>query len=451
MEVLSNKEVNPSIQMDKFNTPERCGNNFQNENALSTPLFVPPTPLLKNMGYGTGVHIYRIERSPVVGKIRSPWVVKRLRSKNSDEVISSRLFAEAAILKSLNHPNIVGYRGTKTLNNERVILAMETCDTSLGDLIEQRNELSAGPLEPPKILKVCLDICNALDYLHTEVKLLHGDLKSYNVLIKNSFEQCKLCDFGVSLSLTDDGFVDLDKHPNAHYTGTDIYSAPEVFHAPPQDISSKCDIFSFGLVIFECLTLQCPHYEHLVEDIDGGLEASVLSKKLTNIEPKELFNDSTNCKENQLICASPALKEKTLDESQVEKSIMSIKSTAATVGDDTWQDITSTTFNGTINNTLNDGSFGGNSTDRHPMKDLSATFNSTIDSDMSYNSSWDKRMNDTAETLPDWYGSRPRLPENQQLDEDYFIFCETFFICTHNEPEERPTAGDLLVSLKNVN
>lgn len=50
--------------------------------------------------FHAGVHIYRIERSPVVGKNRSPWVVKRLRGAQSkDEVISSRLLAEANILK----------------------------------------------------------------------------------------------------------------------------------------------------------------------------------------------------------------------------------------------------------------------------------------------------------------------------------------------------------------
>lgn len=46
-----------------------------------------------------GVHIYRIERSPVIGAKRSPWVVKRLRGVNKDAVISSRLLAEANILK----------------------------------------------------------------------------------------------------------------------------------------------------------------------------------------------------------------------------------------------------------------------------------------------------------------------------------------------------------------
>ncbi|XP_055326134.1 lymphokine-activated killer T-cell-originated protein kinase [Sitodiplosis mosellana] len=438
-------------------TPQ-SSRNLSTENMLSTPLFVPPTPMLKELGYGTGVHIYRIERSPAIGKTRSPWVVKRLRgARNKDEVISSRLLAEANILKSLDHPNIVGYRGSKTLNDERVILAMETCDTSLGDLIEQRDELSAGPLEPPKILKVCIDICNALDYLHTKANLLHGDLKSYNVLIKNSFEQCKLCDFGVSLPLNSEGFVDLEKNPKARYVGTDIYSAPEVFYAPPQDISSKCDIFSFGLIIFECLTLRPPHYEHLEEGNISGMtiddnDLSMMSNSSVLIQAKQLFNDSADSKENQLnTSAAVASKDTTLNESQA----MSVKSTAATIGDDTIQDITGTTFNGTINHTLTDVSFESqNSTsNRPPMRDVSASFNSTFGSEADYSvleKSNDQSLNESTETIAPWYGTRPRLPETHQFDEEYFIFCETFYVCTQGLPEERPDAGNLLICLKNA-
>lgn len=357
------------------------------------------------------------------------------------------------LCRSLDHPNIVGYRGSKTLNDERVILAMETCDTSLGDLIEQREELSAGPLEPPKIMKVCIDVCNALDYLHTKANLLHGDLKSYNVLIKNSFEHCKLCDFGVSLPLKE-GFVDLDKNPKARYVGTDIYSAPEVFYAPPQDISSKCDIFSFGLIIFECLTLKPPHYEHLEEGNVSGMtsdnDLSLLSNNSVNIQAKQLFNDSTDSKENQMnVSSATASTNNTLNESQSENS-MSVKSTTATIGDDTIQDITGTTFNGTINNTITDVSFESSSTaNRQPMRDVSASFNSSVGSEAEY-SVLDKSLNESTETIAPWYGTRPRLPETHQFNEDYFIFCETFYVCTQPLPEDRPTAGDLLVSLRNA-
>lgn len=326
------------------------------------------------------------------------------------------------------------------LNDERIILAMETCDTSLGDLIEQRFDLSVGPLEPSKILKVCIDVCSALDYLHTKVHLLHGDLKSYNVLIKNAFEQCKLCDFGVSLPLNSEGFIDLDKNPNLHYIGTDIFSAPEIFHAPPEDISTKCDIFSFGLIIFECLTLRPPHYEHLeVGDISSAMtssnDTSIMSNISLNTRPKKLFSDQIDSmdKENQFDMSNTtaaSLKETTMNESQAESSI-SMKSTAATIGDDTIQDITGTTFNGTINNT-----------------NLNSTFNSDAENSLMEKSM--QSMNDSTNTIASWYGTRPRIPEVEQFDEDYFIFCETFYLCTQALPEERPTAGDLLVSMKNV-
>lgn len=44
-------------------------------------------------------------------------------------------------------------------------------------------------------------VCFPLQYLHNEKKLLHGDMKSCNVVIKGDFETVKICDVGVSLQL----------------------------------------------------------------------------------------------------------------------------------------------------------------------------------------------------------------------------------------------------------
>lgn len=333
---------------------------------------------------------------------------------------------------------------------------METCDISLGDLIEQRDEEGAGPLEPTKIMRVCIDVCKALDYLHTKVQLLHGDLKSYNVLIKNAFEQCKLCDFGVSLPLNKEGFVDLDKNPKARYVGTDIFSAPEVFNAPPEDISEKCDIFSFGLIIFECLTLRPPHYEHLEATNVSGMSSEFDSFVQTNrmsVQSKKLFSDSPDAKENQLNMSTVAeimAKKLALNESCNENSLL-MKSTAATIGDDSIQDITGTTFNGTIN-TATDESFTSSSTNRKPMRDVSnSSFNSTIGSEADYSVRDKSALNDTSDALEPWLGTRPRLPETEEFDENYFIFCETFYVCTHAMPDDRPSAGDLLLNFQKCN
>jgi PDZ-binding kinase len=87
----------------------------------------------------------------------------------------------------LNHPNVVGFRAFVKGEDGRDCLAMEECDASVGDLIELRSEQGLGSFPAEKILKVALDISRALDYLHTECHLLHGDLKSHNVLVKGVY------------------------------------------------------------------------------------------------------------------------------------------------------------------------------------------------------------------------------------------------------------------------
>lgn len=136
---------------------------------------------------------------------------------------------------------------------------MEACTSSLGDILETRHSKALGPLEPEKIAVMGFDVSKALSYLHNEALLLHGDMKSFNVLVKGDFAICKLCDFGVSLPLTKDGMLDLVKRPAANYVGTELWNAPETFEEDETLISTKSEIFSFGLVIYECVALCPPH------------------------------------------------------------------------------------------------------------------------------------------------------------------------------------------------
>lgn len=84
----------------------------------------------------------------------------------------------------MNHPNIVGYRGLRKLQDGRDTLIMEECSTSLGDMLEERHDENLGPLPAIQMRKVCQDMCDALDYLHNTAYLLHGDIKSFNVCVR---------------------------------------------------------------------------------------------------------------------------------------------------------------------------------------------------------------------------------------------------------------------------
>ena len=55
------------------------------------------------------------ERSPRNNMTRSPWAIKKLNKRISNKSeYAKRLEEEANILKKLNHPNIIGYRGKET-------------------------------------------------------------------------------------------------------------------------------------------------------------------------------------------------------------------------------------------------------------------------------------------------------------------------------------------------
>ncbi|KFU93030.1 Lymphokine-activated killer T-cell-originated protein kinase, partial [Chaetura pelagica] len=219
---------------------------------------IPASPFMQKLGYGTGVNVYLMKRSPR-GLSCSPWAVKKVSSKcNSSQqsIYQQRLNEEAKILKNLQHPNIVGYRAFTEANDGSMCLAMEYGgEKSLTDLLEERRAKRLGPFPAATIFKVALSMARGLKYLHNDKKLLHGDIKSTNVVIKGDFETIKICDVGMSLPLDENMTV---SDPEMCYVGTEPWKPKEAL----QDdgvITDKADIFAFGLTLWEMMTLSVPH------------------------------------------------------------------------------------------------------------------------------------------------------------------------------------------------
>ena len=190
---------------------------------------------------------------------RSPWAVKKVNKRHALSQFGDRLEDEAKVLKSLSHPNIIGFRGFNKREDGTHALVMEDGHKSLLDVIDERCEEEAGPFPVPVIESVIEKLASALDYLHTEKDILHGDIKSGNVLVVGDFENVKLCDFGVTLPLNDDGIV---SDPDKKYVGTEAWSPLEVIK-DHQVLTNKADIFAFGLLIYEMLALHSPHVDKL--------------------------------------------------------------------------------------------------------------------------------------------------------------------------------------------
>ncbi|XP_072299968.1 lymphokine-activated killer T-cell-originated protein kinase homolog [Eucyclogobius newberryi] len=225
-----------------------------------TPVTIPASPFMKKLGCGTGVNVYLMDR---MGKLNlSPWAVKKVNSRcaaKQGKIYQKRLNEEAKILKGLNHPNIVGFRAVAKAKDGSKCLAMEYGgEQSLNDMIEKRREEGLKAFPAAIIEKVALHVARGLQYLHNEKKLLHGDMKSCNVVIKGDFDTIKICDVGVSLPLDENMKV---SDPKAEYIGTEPWNSKEVMEGG--EISDKADIFAFGLTLWEMMTLSMPHLETL--------------------------------------------------------------------------------------------------------------------------------------------------------------------------------------------
>ncbi|NXO25039.1 TOPK kinase, partial [Cisticola juncidis] len=223
---------------------------------------IPASPFMQKLGFGTGVSVYLMKRSPR-GLPRSPWAVKKINagcSRGQRGLYQRRLRQEAETLRGLRHPNIVGYRALTEAADGSLCLAMEFGgEKSLHELIEERRDQGLGMFPAPTILCVARSVASGLQYLHEEQRLLHGDIKSPNVVVRGAFASVKLCDVGVSLPLDHDLKV---SDPSLRYVGSEPWLPPEALD-PSGSISDRSDIFAFGLTLWEMLALSVPHMPEL--------------------------------------------------------------------------------------------------------------------------------------------------------------------------------------------
>lgn len=156
---------------------------------------------------------------------------------------------EVEIMKRLHHPNLVSARDVPPAldvsDDELPLLAMEFC--SGGDLRKVLNapESCCG-LKEITVLQIAGDIAAAVEFLHSH-RIIHRDLKPENVVINQ-------VDRKVIYKLIDLGYAkELDQASMATtFVGTLKYLAPELLDRV--EYTKSVDYWSFGTVLFECIT-----------------------------------------------------------------------------------------------------------------------------------------------------------------------------------------------------
>ncbi|KAL9334285.1 hypothetical protein Peur_074424 [Populus x canadensis] len=156
--------------------------------------------------------------------------------------------AEIAVLSKVRHRHLVSLLGYSIEGNERLLVYEYLSEGALSMHLFHWKKLNLEPLSWTRRLSIALDVARGMEYLHSLARqtFIHRDLKSSNILLGDDF-RAKVSDFGL-VKLAPDG----EKSVVTRLAGTFGYLAPE--YAVMGKITTKADVFSYGVVLMELLT-----------------------------------------------------------------------------------------------------------------------------------------------------------------------------------------------------
>jgi serine/threonine protein kinase len=189
-----------------------------------------------------------------------------LESQNKGRV---GLINELEILRVMNHKNIIEFYEIHESKNSLYIV-MELLEG--GEVFK----LSKGKIDKEKCYHIMKSTLEALVYLDSH-GIIHRDLKPDNIIFKHKdvdFKDnvIKLVDFGLS------SFIDAEEYIFRR-CGTPGFVAPEVINAPkkgPIKFSSKCDVFSVGVIFCFMLTGAIPYDGDSFSDVLANNKAATI-------------------------------------------------------------------------------------------------------------------------------------------------------------------------------
>jgi hypothetical protein len=220
------------------------------------------------------------------GKYRGGQVaIKKLKLDDYDEFEH-----EVEILSRLRHPNIVLFMGVCFQNEYKLIVTEYMPNMSIDHLLYKKNaailsqnielddRVRHRAMTFEKKLDILCDVIKGMIYLHShDPPIVHRDIKTSNILLDANLN-AKVCDFGQS-RLVAGGAASIRAAMTSNI-GTTQYMAPEVILDLPYN--EACDIYSFGIVMYEIFYERPPFQEeNNSDDSDQSTNVSSFGSMIT--------------------------------------------------------------------------------------------------------------------------------------------------------------------------
>ncbi|XP_077927961.1 serine/threonine-protein kinase Nek11 isoform X5 [Halichoerus grypus] len=224
--------------MLKFQEAAKCANGSIAISTYPKTLIARRYVLQQKLGSGSFGTVYLVsDKKAKQGEELKVLKEISVGDLNPNETVQANL--EAQLLSKLDHPAIVKFHAS-FVEQDNFCIITEYCEGRDLDCKIQEYKEAGKTFPESQIIEWFIQLLLGVDYMH-ERRILHRDLKSKNIFLKNNL--LKIGDFGVSRLLM--GSCDLA----TTLTGTPHYMSPEALKH--QGYNTKSDIWSLACILYE--------------------------------------------------------------------------------------------------------------------------------------------------------------------------------------------------------
>jgi len=264
------------IGFDEFDSDEHTSVKiYQNELFKRLGGKIGPYKLFRVLGEGGMGVVYLAEQEEPINR---QVALKVIKSGMDSKRVIARFGAERQALALLDHPNIAHIHEAGTTDSGLPYFVMEYVKGLPITEYCDRHKLTINDR-----LDLFIQVCHAIHHAHQK-GIIHRDIKPSNILVSIQDDQAvpKIIDFGVakaiSQSLTEKTL--LTEH--GQLFGTPEYMSPEQADMANEDIDTRSDIYSLGVLLYVLLTGVLPFDSDTLRT--GGIEH--IRKIIRETDPK---------------------------------------------------------------------------------------------------------------------------------------------------------------------
>lgn len=224
---------------------------------------IGPYKLLQPLGEGGFATVYLARQQEPV---RREVAVKIVKAGMDSASLIARFEAERQALALLSHPNIARVFDAGTTQTGRPFFVMEYIKG-----IPITEHCDSHKLSIEERLVLFLQVCDAVQHAHQK-GIIHRDIKPSNILVslEGSRAAPKVIDFGIAKAVSQP-LTERTLHTElGQLIGTPEYMSPEQADMTSQDIDTRTDVYSLGVVLYELLSGTLPFESDTLRS--GGLD-----------------------------------------------------------------------------------------------------------------------------------------------------------------------------------